>query len=181
MADEFPRWIYYPTHDPPPTWAREFVQVVAGARAHIDSTVVRGQNSDGVLARLRPGLERLGYQVERGKKAEEKVTRPVLFGDSGKERLTYEVDAFHLGDGIVVEVEAGRGAMNNAVYRDIIRGSLIVQARFLVIGVMVEYHVRSNGKDTITHSYRNARDQFDAIYASGRLHLPFEGVLLFGY
>jgi len=30
-------------------------------------------------------------------------------------------------------------------------------------------------------SYHEAHDQLDAIYASGRLRLPFEGVLLFGY
>jgi hypothetical protein len=30
-------------------------------------------------------------------------------------------------------------------------------------------------------SYRDSKDQLDALYASGRLRLPFEGVLLFGY
>jgi hypothetical protein len=30
-------------------------------------------------------------------------------------------------------------------------------------------------------SYDEAKDQIDAIYASQRLKLPFEGVLLFGY
>lgn len=30
-------------------------------------------------------------------------------------------------------------------------------------------------------SYRDARDLLQAVYASGRLELPFEGILLFGY
>jgi hypothetical protein len=30
-------------------------------------------------------------------------------------------------------------------------------------------------------SYRESKDQLDAPYASRRLRLPFEGVLLFGY
>jgi hypothetical protein len=38
--------------------------------------------------------------------------------------------------GILVEVEAGRGARGNAVYRDLVRSSLIVDQRFLVLGVM---------------------------------------------
>ena len=30
-------------------------------------------------------------------------------------------------------------------------------------------------------SFREAKDQLDAVYASDRLRLPFEGLLLFGY
>jgi hypothetical protein len=33
----------------------------------------------------------------------------------------------------------------------------------------------------IVSSYRDSKDQLDALHASGRLRLPFEGVLLFGY
>jgi hypothetical protein len=91
------------------------------------------------------------------------------------------VDAVHDELGVVVEVEAGRGARGNAVYRDLIRTSLIVGARFLVLGVMQEYRHMSGTKVTKVESYREAKDQLDAIYASGRLKLPFEGVLLFGY
>lgn len=67
--------------------------------------------------------------------------------------------------------------MGNAVYRDLIRTSLIVEARYLILGVMTEYRY---SKGT-THSYREARDLLEAVYASGRLALPFEGILLFGY
>ncbi len=77
----------------------------------------------------------------------------------------------------MVEIEAGRGAMSNAVYRDLVRSSLIVGARYLTLGVMLEYR---SGKST-TQSYRDARDLLEAVYASGRLQFPFDGVLLFGY
>jgi hypothetical protein len=80
-----------------------------------------------------------------------------------------------------VEVEAGRGARGNAIYRDLIRASLIVGARYLVLGVMHEYHHQQSGKTVAVQSFREARDQLDAIFASGRLALPFEGILLFGY
>ena len=105
----------------------------------------------------------------------------MLFGDRGSERVAYEVDAVHDELGVVVEAEAGRGARGNAVYRDLVRASLIVGARFLVLGVMQEYRHQSANKPISVESYRNAKDQLDAVYASGRLRLSFEGVLLFGY
>jgi hypothetical protein len=36
--------------------------------------------------------------------------------------VSYKIDAFHDKDGIVVEVEAGRAAYNNAIHYDIIWG-----------------------------------------------------------
>lgn len=81
----------------------------------------------------------------------------------------------------MVEVEARRGARGNAVYRDLVRASLIVGSRFLVLGVMQEYRHMTAGRGISVESYREAKDQPDAIYASGQLRLPFEGVLLFGY
>ena len=43
---------------------------------------------------------------------------------------------------------------------------------------MLEYHYSKSG---VTLSYRDTRDLLDAVYASGRLRFPFEGILLFGY
>lgn len=54
-------------------------------------------------------------------------------------------------------------------------------SRFLALGVMQEYRHLSGGKPVAVNSYRDAKDQIDAIFASGRLGLPFDGVLLFGY
>ena len=111
----------------------------------------------------------------------QKIRRPVLFGENGRERVAYEVDAIHDGLGIVVEVEAGRGALGNAAYRDLVRASLIVGAKFLALGVMLEYRFRSGGKPMHVKSYDEVKKQLDAVYASGQLELPFEGLLLFGY
>ena len=44
--------------------------------------------------------------------------------------VSYEIDAFHDKLGIAVEIEAGRGAHNNADYRDIRRTSLILNANY---------------------------------------------------
>ncbi|MGE3856721.1 MAG: hypothetical protein AB7G21_07175 [Dehalococcoidia bacterium] len=177
----YPVWNYYPNRDRPPPWVQPFVDVVAASQSAIDSASAFHLTSDTVLGHLRPGLELLGYQVESGKTVRGKVRRPVLFGENGHERLAYEIDAVHDALGVVVEIEAGRGARGNAVHRDIIRASLIVGAQYLAIGVMAEYRHQSAGREMIVKSYADARAQLDAIYASGRLKLPFAGVLLFGY
>lgn len=138
--------------------------------------------SDAVLAALSPGLHELGYTVETGKTAASKVRRPVLFGEGGSPTVTYEVDGVHDDLGIVLEVEAGRGARGNAAYRDVIRASLIVDVRFLVLLMPVVYRINmTSGRKTQVAAYREARDMLEAIYASRRLPLPFEGVLLVGY
>ena len=179
--DVYPRWFFYPADQRPPGWCSDFVDVVANARHNIESSSVSSLTSDIVLEHIRPDLEGLGYEVESGKKANQRIRRPVLFGDQGIERVSYEVDAVHDDLGVVVEIEAGRGARGNAVFRDLVRASLIVGARYLVIGVMIEYRHQSGGKPISVKSYDDTKNQLDAIYASGRLGLPFEGILLLGY
>jgi hypothetical protein len=105
----------------------------------------------------------------------------VLFGEQGHEDLAYEVDPFHPDLGIALEVEAGRGARGNAVYRDLIQTSLLVDARFFALAVQSTYRHKSGGKDIVVQSFRDTRNLLDAIYASSRLILPLDGILLVGY
>lgn len=177
----FPEWFYYPPSVRPPTWVDSFIRVVAEAKEQIESASISELTSDKVLAVLRPGLTALGFAIESSKKSADKIRRPVLFGDNGRERVAYEVDGYHEQEGIVLEVEAGRGARGNAIYRDLIRSSLIVDARFLILGAMLAYRHKSGGKEMSVASYADAKNALDAIYASGRLKLPLEGILLFGY
>jgi hypothetical protein len=95
--------------------------------------------------------------------------------------VAYEVDAVHDQLAVLVEVEAGRGARGNAVYRDLVRTSLIVDAKYLALGVAMHYRHMTGGRRVTVNSFRETTDLLDAIYASGRLALPFDGVLLFGY
>jgi hypothetical protein len=178
---DYPEWVYYPVRTRPPAWVHSFVGVVKTLQPTIGSISVRGLTSDRVLGELRPGLEALGYRVEAGKLRNQRIHVPVLFGDQGRERVAWEVDAVHDELGIVVEVEAGRGARGNALYRDLVRASLLVDMRYLVLGLMLNYRHKSGGRDIDVASYREGREILDAVYASGRLALPFEGVLLFGY
>jgi hypothetical protein len=99
----------------------------------------------------------------------------------GRPRVAYAIDGFtlsgfHPEHGIVLEVEAGRGAAGNADCRDLIRTSLIIDADYLVLAMMLQYKTGA----TSMRSYERTREQVDAIYESERLRLPFRGVLLIG-
>jgi hypothetical protein len=172
-ARTYPLWDYFPRNAKPPAWVEPFITNVKTAEPSI-STVDRktGLTSDGVLYHLAPGLRELGYAVESGKKATERIRRPVLFGSNGRAEVSYEIDAFHDGHGIVVEV---------ATYRDIIRASLIVDAQFLALLLPVAYRHISNGREVSVRAYQECLDLLSALYASQRLALPFRGVLLIGY
>jgi hypothetical protein len=178
----YPSWDYFPRNTRPAGWVEPFVAIARAAESRI-STVERktGLDSDGVLQALAPDLRELGFAVESGKKATDRIRRPVLFGSNGRAEVSYEIDAFHEGDGIVVEVEAGRGARGNATYRDIIRASLILDAQYLALLVPVAYRHVSGGREVSVHAYRDCADLLSALYASQRLRLPFLGTLLIGY
>jgi hypothetical protein len=176
----YPNWKYYPLNATPPEWVADIVDVVDRAELRISTVDAHtGLSSDAVLAELRPGLEALGFEVERGKSSSDKVRRTVLYGENGRPEVNYDIDAFNDYIGAAVEVEAGRGAANNADYRDIVRTSLILDARFLIL--MQPFAYRSNAGAGAIHAYGSTRAQLDAIYQSRRLQLPFEGILLIGY
>jgi len=156
--------------------------VVASAEPVISTEhQATGLSSDSVLRELAAGLRGLGFAVEEGKARKGKLSRPVLFGENGQPRVSYEVDAVHDDLGVVLEVEAGRGARGNAEYRDLLRTSLIVDAKFLALLLPLAYRFKSGDGQGVEHAYRNARGLLDAVYASQRLRFPFDGILLIGY
>jgi hypothetical protein len=178
----YPPWDYFPRNARPPTWVKPFIANVRFAEQNI-STADRktGLDSDRVLQQLADGLRELGFAVESGKKAADRIKRPVLFGQYGHAEVSFEIDAFHDDYGIVVEVEAGRGARGNATYRDIIRTSLIVDANYIALLLPVAYRHISGGREVLVRAYKECVDLLSALYASQRLPLPFRGVLLVGY
>ena len=177
----FPSWRYFPTNEQPPEWAYQLVSAISGYADDISTLAGNRPSSNEVLATIAPALTSLGYTVEAGRSRVGKVRRPVLFGENGVPALTYEVDAAHDEIGIVVEVEAGRGARSNADYRDLVRSSLIVDARFLVLLLPVEYRFKSGLGTGVEYAYRNTTDLLTAVYASNRLRFPFDGIVLVGY
>jgi hypothetical protein len=175
----YPNWAWFPRKDPPPEWVLTFVEAFAGEQEQIDSRAQKGLTSDELVGVLRSRLVDLGWEVEAGKQAHQKIHRPVLFGDNGLVRVKQEIDGWHPELRIVMELESGRGWMGNAVYRDLVRASLVADARYLVIGVRQFYQYGK--KDISRNDFEATRDLLDSIFASGRLKLPFEGVLIVGW
>lgn len=155
------------------------LNVFAAARERIDTRKAPHKTSNEVLAVLRPGLEKAGFKVESGPRQDQKLHRPVYFTEFGVPDVRYEVDAVHPEHGVVVEVEAGRSVMGNAIYRDIIRMSLMIDADYAVIAMPVEY--RFGKKGTLNKAYEIGVSALNAIWSSERMRLPFKGMLLIGY
>jgi hypothetical protein len=50
-----------------------------------------------------------------------------------------------------------------------------------MLGVLIEYHFKSGGKAMVSTDYNKTISVLDAIYASRRLALRLEGILLIGF
>jgi hypothetical protein len=111
----------------------------------------------------------MGFAVESGKTRASKIPRPVLSGDEGIWSLQYEIDAFHDRLGVALEVEAASATHGNAIYRDLIQASLMVDVEFLVLAVPLAYRYRSGGRQVVARSYRDTVSVVEAIYTDERL------------
>ncbi len=151
------------------------VSVVASFEAvaeQIDSTV-HDLPSNEVLALAAPHLAAAGFTVELGKKAEQKISVPVLFGMNGKMEKTFDADAYHQAGGFVVEVEAGRGVVNNQFLKDLFQACMMHDVFYLGIAVRNVYKGR--------HDFEVVSRFLNTLYASQRLQLPLRGILVIGY
>lgn len=133
-----------------------------------------------MLARIRPGLARLGFQIDTGKQKTEKIDRPVFFGENGIPELRYQIDAYHGEWRCGLEVEAGRAWMGNAVYRDLIQALVMVQVDHLVLAVPNESKYLNNGKSTTSRDYESTINVAEALYRQSRMKLPY-GLTVIGY
>ena len=166
-------WVYFPKSSPPPGFGLRVVALFEEVAEAIDSRTQTDQHSDTVMARLRPGLEKLGFRVEKGKSAEEKIVVPVLFGRKGKILRCFNADAHAASEGWVLEVEAGRAVANNQFLKDIFQACMMHDVLHLAIAVRNTY--RSSDDFAKVESF------LETLYVSGRLQLPLKGILLIGY
>ena len=166
-------WAYYPRSDSCPAHVRDVVDVFEAVGDEIDSSTHAGQVSNVVLAKVRPGLLAKGFDVESGKKKVDKVLVPVLFGPNGKIQQSFEADAWHRENSVVLEVEAGRGVTNFQFLKDLFQACMMQDVRYLVIAVRNIYRDSKDWEKVCTF--------FDTMYASRRLELPLSGVLILGY
>ena len=175
------RFSSFPRTAPPPVFTSA---VVSAFRAHEGSictkTLSKGLTSDDVLGLLRDDLSALGFRVEQGKSAANKIKRPVFFGENGVPDLQYEIDAFHPEWKCGLEVEAGRAWMGNAVYRDLIQALVMVELDHLILAVPNGYRYQSAGRTTVSKDYENTCAVADALFGHSRIAIPYRLVVL-GY
>ena len=139
-----------------------------------------GLRSNDLLAVLRPGLMTLGFEVEMGRKIDQKIMRPVFFGENARPELQYQIDAWHPEWLAGLEIEAGRAWMGNAVYRDLVQALVMVDMEHLILAVPQMYRYRSSGRLTTSRDYDHTIAVAQALYAHSRVQMPF-GLCVIGY
>ena len=171
------RFSTFPRTVPPPPFVGDLVDVFRRHEHRIGTgRGTKGLTSDKVLAVLHDDLVALGFDVESGKGASQKVERPVFFGENGVPTLRYEIDAYHDGWRCGLEVEAGRGFMGNAFYCDLVQAAVMVQVDHLVVALANEYRF-SGGASA---DYARGCAVADALFGHSRVALPYDLVLI-GY
>ena len=125
-------WQYFPKHSTAPGFLLEVVRVFQ-ANADAIETPANQFSSNEVLEAVADDLEETGYQVERGKRESQKISRPVLYGKNGNVEKSFEVDAWDDKNKVVLEVEAGRGVVNHQFLKDVFEACVIQDADYVVI------------------------------------------------
>ncbi|MFC7236954.1 hypothetical protein ACFQS4_01645 [Saliphagus sp. GCM10025317] len=97
---------YYPGSEEIPRIAKDVADIFRQYESNL-STIELSQEdrpkSNEVLEMVRPGLEKLGFQVEGGEQG--RIYRAILKGKHGEPKKAAEVDGFHKGKRCVLEVE----------------------------------------------------------------------------
>ena len=130
-------------------------------------------DSNTVLETLRKNLEGVGFRIETGKKKNEKIKIPVLFGENDRIIKSFDVDGYHEEFKTVLEVEAGRGVTNNQFLKDFFEACIMVNVDYCIIAVRDTYLKQKD--------FEKVKDFFDSMYASGRMNIPLKGLLIVGY
>ena len=165
-------WIHFPKNKPLDKVSAQIVKAFEAVDATIDS-YTHQLKSDEVLTAVRPGLEALGFDVEKSKKSDDLVAVPVLYGVNGKIEKAFEADGYLSTAGYVIEVEAGRAVVNYQFLKDIFQACVMHDIEQLVIAVRNDYRGHDDFETVINF--------LDTLYTSNRLNLPLKGILIIGY
>ena len=169
-------WMYFPQNKIIETHLESLISVFREKQDEIDSETHQGTDnleSDLVLSYVAQGLERIGYDVEKSKKKEDKIRVPVLYGMNGQVNLAFEVDGYCKEHQTVIEVEAGRAVVNYQFLKDFYEACMMQGVRFFCVAVKNKYR---SSKD-----FEKVCNFFQALYVSNRMDIPLEGVLVIGY
>ena len=124
------RWRVFPSSTRPPDAAYKIAAVFEAALPLV-GTPANQLSSNSALAKVRPGLQAIGFDVEtRG--AAGSIRVPVLFGEGGRPLKTFSVDAWNPDLGTVIEVEAGIAIDARKIYQDLFEIAAMPQSDSLV-------------------------------------------------
>ena len=171
------RWISFPKNIPASEDFRNIVKVFENVENEIASSPIKRMESNEVLGYVRPGLEALGYVVEKSKREEDKIHIPVLFGENGKEEKYFDADAFNQEKRIVIEVEAGRAVTNYQFLKDYFEACMMQEVDYLCIAVRNQY---MNGK-VLSRDYDKVVTFFETLFLSDRIKTAIKAILIIGY
>jgi len=162
-------WAYFPRNEKIPDICSDVVACFKNVADEIDSHAnnqaisaeFKDSASNVVLSKLLPGLKDLGFNVEAGKAAVDKISIPVLFEKNGKPTKHFDADAYHEGHKFVIEVEAGRAVANYQFLKDLFQACVMVDVDYLCIAVRNIYKQSQDFDKVYTF--------LDTLYTSGRL------------
>jgi len=165
-------WIFYPKSKRPPEIVFKVVSIFKEMADKIDSRSF-DLKSNQVLGMVSTRLQEIGFRVEKSSMKEDRIEVPVLFGRNGRLDKAFRADAYNEKECFVFEVEAGRGVLNYQFLKDLFQACMMSDVKYLGLAVRNIYK-NSNDFDTV-------ETFFETLYASNRLQLPLDGVLLIGY
>ena len=170
-------WSYFPKTDPLPIQLESSISIFNNHLVEIDSsqndTNALRLSSDKVLSVVANDFMQAGFDVETGKKKEQKVRVPVLFGHQGSVAQAFEVDGYNNEHKIVLEIEGGRAYTNYQFLKDIFEASVMVDVEYLVSAVRTIYN---NHED-----YNKITDWLETLFVTKRIQFDLKGLLVIGY
>lgn len=179
---------YYPKNNMVTNNLRNVINVFEQNYDKISSVNNKTYKSNEVLSICKEGLKNIGYRVES--KEDGIIQVPVLFGRNNTLEKSFRADAYNDDEKTVIEVEAGRGVMNNQFLKDLFQACMMQDVDYLVIALRNEYrinNIRTNksGDEVVkvktNYDFEEVCKFFDALYSTERLKLPLKGILIIGY
>lgn len=171
---------YYPKNNMLTDNLKNVVNVFSDNYDIISSIDGNKLKSNEVLSVCKDRFKNIGYRVESKEDGVIKV--PVLFGINNSLEKFFRADSYNEKEKTVIEVEAGRGVMNNQFLKDLFQACMMQDVDYLVIAVRNEYKTKTkNNRERTSYDFEEVCKFFDALYASDRLKLPLKGILIIGY
>lgn len=175
------RFSTFPRTQPPPHFVSKVIERFEQNEPKIgtvDPTMKLTSNK--LLAVIRHDLIELGFEVEGGARAQDKINRPVFFGENAEPDLEYQIDAWHPEWFVGLEIEAGRACMGNAIYRDLVQALVMVDMKHLILAVPQFYRYKRKSGPTSSQDYKKTVSVAQALYAHSRVEIPFS-LCVIGY